>query len=550
MAHISLYRKWRPQTFDDVVGQERVTRTLRNAVAAGRVAHAYLFSGHRGTGKTTTARILAKALNCEQGPTPDPCNVCEQCRSIGDGYSLDVIELDAASNRGIDEIREIREKVRLSPAAGRYKVYILDEAHMLTTEAENALLKTLEEPPSHVVFVLVTTEPHRLPPTILSRCQRFEFRRIPTATIAGRLSRIAAGEGIPAQPSALYRIAQSADGALRDAESLLDQIAGTIDGEITDDAVVRLLGTPDDEMLDMVTCAVRDGDVASALRIASEVADSGQDVRQVLRRLVGHFRDLLILRTVPDGRDLVDVTDERYERLRDDAQAYSAEEILRVISVLSAAESEARWTTQARLSLEMALLRLARPDLDPTLEGLRGRILRLEQQVRGQSPAMTDPQMQAPEPTPADRSPADAATYRPAPTLLPLETISLSIEQVVSHWPRVLEEIKQRRVYTYALVADARPHEIRGDMLTLHLPVGSDFAAETLRDPRHRTLIEEACRIALGTPVRVHFVLEQNPGIQNATPRPDRRMRDPLVEQATHLLGPAVSFRSFDTPEQ
>ncbi|MER3461291.1 MAG: DNA polymerase III subunit gamma/tau, partial [candidate division GAL15 bacterium] len=262
MAHLSLYRRWRPQAFDDVVGQEAVTRTLRGALASGRISHAYLFSGYRGTGKTTTARILAKALNCQQGPTPDPCNRCAACRAIGEGSSLDVVELDAASNRGIDEIREIRERVRLAPAASRYKVYILDEAHMLTTEAENALLKTLEEPPPHVVFVLVTTEPHRLPTTILSRCQRFEFRRIPTALVVERLSRIAREEGLQATPGALQLIARAADGALRDAESILDQLASSAEGPITEADVVRLLGFVEDEVVDTVIRAVQEADAA------------------------------------------------------------------------------------------------------------------------------------------------------------------------------------------------------------------------------------------------------------------------------------------------
>ncbi|MDR7602092.1 MAG: DNA polymerase III subunit gamma/tau, partial [Armatimonadota bacterium] len=306
-AHITLYRKWRPGTFEEVVGQERVTRTLQNAIAQGRIVHAYLFSGHRGTGKTTTARILAKALNCVQGPTPHPCGECTQCRTIAEGTSLDVIELDAASNRGIDEIREIRDKVRLLPAQGRYKVYILDEAHMLTDQAENALLKTLEEPPPHAVFVLVTTEPHRLPATILSRCQRFEFRRVPTSLIAQRLRTLAEREGIVIEEEALQWIARSADGALRDAEAILDQLMAWAGDRITGEDVVRLLGTLEEDLVDRVVAALRARDVSSVLRIAAEAVESGRDVRQVLRRLVEHFRDLLVARVAPDARNLLEV---------------------------------------------------------------------------------------------------------------------------------------------------------------------------------------------------------------------------------------------------
>jgi len=540
MAHLSLYRRWRPQSFDDVVGQEAVTRTLRGAIASGRVGHAYLFSGHRGTGKTTTARILAKALNCEQGPTPDPCNRCAACRSIGEGTSLDVIELDAASNRGIDEIREIRERVRLAPASSRYKVYILDEAHMLTTEAENALLKTLEEPPAHVVFVLVTTEPHRLPTTILSRCQRFEFRRIPTALIVERLARIAREEGLQVTPGALQLIARSADGALRDAESVLDQLAASVEGPITEADVVRLLGLLEDEVVDAVTRAVRDGDAAAVLRVAAQVAESGRDPRAALRRLLSHFRDLLLLSTSPELGDLVDAPGERVAQLAEQARAFRPEELLRAISVLAAAEGEVRWSGQPRLSLELALLRLARPDLDPTVEGLRGRVLRLEQMLQAREdgrPEAAPPASQAPparRPVEAD-GPAVQST-------LPVEP-ALDLEAVVSRWPRVLEEVKARRAYTFALLADARPVAVDGDQLVLELAAGGEFAASTLEDPRHRNLVAEAVRQAFGRGLRLRFVV-------GAPQRPPQPAPDPLVEQATHLLGPAVAFRPFETPEE
>src|SRR3990172_3696057 len=240
MSHVSFYRKWRPKSFDELIGQERVTRTLQNAIRTNRVVHAYLFAGHRGTGKTTTARILAKALNCVQGPTPTPDNTCPNCEAIGGGYSVDVIEIDAASNRGIEEIRELRDRIRLTPTEGRYKVYIIDEAHMLTTEAANALLKTLEEPPGHAVLVLVTTEPHRLPPTILSRCQRFDFRRVSQKEIIVRLRHIAETEGFRIEDQALVLIGGTADGSVRDAESILDQLAAYAEGPITGADVISV----------------------------------------------------------------------------------------------------------------------------------------------------------------------------------------------------------------------------------------------------------------------------------------------------------------------
>lgn len=539
MAHLSLYRKWRPQSFDDVVGQEAVTRTLRSAIASGRVAHAYLFSGHRGTGKTTTARILAKALNCTQGPTPDPCNRCAPCVAIGEGTSLDVIELDAASNRGIDEIREIRERVRLAPASSRYKVYILDEAHMLTTEAENALLKTLEEPPAHVVFVLVTTEPHRLPATILSRCQRFEFRRIPTTLVVERLSRIAQQEGVQISPGALQLIARAAEGALRDAESVLDQLASSTDAPIQERDVVRLLGLLEDEVVDAATEAVRAQDAAAALRLAAQVADSGRDPRSALRRLALHFRDLLALHTCPDLQDLVDAPPDRIPGLVEQARNFQPEQLLRAISVLTSAEGEARWSPQPRLVLELALLRLARPDLDPTVEGLRGRVLRLERMLAGRE----EPVPPGPKPTGANFPPPRQADGPGVQSELPIQP-EVDLESVVRCWPHVLEEIKARRAYTFALLSDGKPVEVRGDQLVVEFPAGSQFAVETLEDVRHRELVEGALRQSVGRHLRVRFVVTEEAMASPAAPR------DPLVEQATYLLGPPVAFRPLEQPDE
>ncbi len=525
-THLTLYRKWRPAVFEEVVGQEQVTRTLQNAIAQGRIVHAYLFSGHRGTGKTTTARILAKALNCEAGPTPHPCGVCAACRAITDGTSLDVIELDAASNRGIDEIREIRDKVRLLPASCRYKVYILDEAHMLTDQAENALLKTLEEPPPHAVFVLVTTEPHRLPATILSRCQRFEFRRIPTPLIVQRLRMLAEREGLVIEEAALQLIARSADGALRDAEAVLDQLAAFAAGPITREDVVRLLGSLEEDLLDRVVDAVRAQDAASALRLAAEVAESGRDVRQVLRRLVEHFRDLLVVRVAPEDRSLVEVPDDRYRALLGQAEGFSEEELLRAIQVLSAAEADARWSTQPRLNLELALLRLARPEVDPTLEGIRARLERLERALRG-----------VPEPAETSRE------ETPEPPPKPQGDEGL-LEQVTGRWGEILEGIKRRRAYTHALMSDARPVAVEGGSLVIQVATGGSFAATTLSDPRHRAVVEEAIQQVLGVGVRVRFTTPP----ENTLP-PEQ---DPLVQQATHLLGPLVEFRPFasETPSE
>ncbi|HLJ60558.1 MAG TPA: DNA polymerase III subunit gamma/tau [bacterium] len=378
MSHVSFYRKWRPQTFEDVFGQERVTRTLQNAIASNRIVHAYLFCGYRGTGKTTTARLLAKALNCERGPTPTPCNVCANCRAISEGASLDVIEIDAASNRGIDEIRDLREKISRVPVGSRYNVYIIDEAHMLTTEAANALLKTLEEPPAHAVLVLVTTEPHRLPPTITSRTQRFDFKRIPQATIVDRLRAIATSEGFTVEEDALHLIARSADGALRDAESLLDQLSAFCQGTVTTADVLAVLGVIEEEVTQELADAIIGGDGARCLVIAARVIDEGRDVRQILRSLIEQFRDLLVVAVVDEPRGVVETSDARLASLRAQSARLAPAAIIQKIRMLAAAEAEARLTTQPRIALEMALLRVSRPEMDPTLDGLTARVEALE----------------------------------------------------------------------------------------------------------------------------------------------------------------------------
>ncbi len=410
---MSFYRKWRPQTFEDVFGQERVIRTLQNAISSGRIVHAYLFCGYRGTGKTTTARLLAKALNCEHGPTPTPCNVCVNCRAISDGTSLDVIEIDAASNRGIDEIRDLREKITRVPVGSRYNVYIIDEAHMLTTEAANALLKTLEEPPAHAVLVLVTTEPHRLPATITSRTQRFEFKRIPQATIVERLRTIAGEEKFTIDDDALRLIARSADGALRDAESLLDQLGAFGQGTVTTADALAVLGVVEEEVTQELADAIIAGDAARCLVAAGRAVDEGRDVRQLLRGLVEQFRDLLVVAVVAEPQGILETSDARLASLRAQSARINPAAVTQKIRLLAAAEAEARQTTQPRIVLEMALLRAARPEMDPSLEGLAARVAALEH--GGASPR--DAAGAPPAPTPVEAPPPPAGAARRAPSV-------------------------------------------------------------------------------------------------------------------------------------
>lgn len=366
MEYVSLYRRWRPQKFAEVVGQRHVVLTLQRAITQGRVGHAYLFAGPRGTGKTTVARILAKALNCRQGPAPEPCLRCDVCQAIAAGSCLDVIEMDAASNRGVDEVRHLRENVGLAPAQGRTRVYIIDEVHMLTTEAFNALLKTLEEPPPHVLFVLATTEPHRLPLTITSRCQRFEFRRLDTREMVARLKEVAAREGIPASDDALGAVARYAEGSLRDAISLLDQLTAYSAEGITQETVWAVLGRAPLEMLSELGRALAGGDAVQVLSLIDEASARGLDMRQVLRDLAAYLRDLSVLATCGDGASLLYLPPGEVAQARGEAGQFPVERWWELATGLARAEGEVRWTSQPRLALELALLRLVADRVCPS----------------------------------------------------------------------------------------------------------------------------------------------------------------------------------------
>ena len=374
MSYTALYRKFRPATFEDVKGQDHIVTTLKNQIRANRAGHAYLFCGTRGTGKTTIAKIFAKAVNCENPAEGSPCGECALCRAIAAGASMNVIEIDAASNNGVDNIREIVDEVTYSPAEGKYKVYIIDEVHMLSIGAFNALLKTLEEPPSYVIFILATTEVHKIPITILSRCQRYDFRRISIDTIAGRLKELTDKEQVQIEEKAVRYIAKTADGSMRDALSLLDQcIAFHFGQELTYDKVLDVLGAVDTEVFSRMLRIVLDGNVTGAIGLLEEIVIQGRELVQFIADFTWYLRNLLLLKTADGIEDIIDVSTENLERLKEEARMAEYDVIMRYIRVLSELSGQVRYAAQKRILIEMGLIKLCRPSMETDVQSLTDR---------------------------------------------------------------------------------------------------------------------------------------------------------------------------------
>ena len=428
MAYVALYRRWRPQDFDSLVGQEHIRITLENAIRSDKIAHAYLFAGPRGTGKTSTAKIFAKALNCVQGPTLHPCNTCSSCVGITDGSSMDVVEVDAASNRGIDEIRDLRETVKFAPVEGKYKVYIIDEVHMLTTEAFNALLKTLEEPPSHVVFILATTEPHKIPATIHSRCQRYDFRRITQGDLLVRLQEVAAAGGMNVEEDALRLIAAQADGGLRDALSLLDQCASmATDGHVSEALVRNLLGLVGHEWVWSMTEHLGKKDAAALLEGLEEMLSLGREAKQMAVEWAGYLRDVMLYQAAPGMEKWQDCSGGMREKLAEHAQQLPQSAIMQAVRRLGEAIQEARWAVDARIPLEMALLALCRGEEEKgDWDGLAQRVQALETAI-AQGGAASSSLRPA-----AETAPVRRFETQPEPARRPAAPVAAKVTSAVS----------------------------------------------------------------------------------------------------------------------
>jgi DNA polymerase-3 subunit gamma/tau len=489
----ALYRKYRPQSFGDVVGQEAVVRTLKNAIAADQVRQAYLFAGPRGTGKTSMARILAKSLNCAQGPTPEPDGTCHACVAIAAGSSLDVIEMDAASQRGIDDIREIRDRVVLQPVEGRYKIYILDEAHQLTDAAWNALLKLIEEPPPHLVFVFCTTDLSKVLPTVRSRCQTFAFQRPRLQDLVTVLTRVAEGEQIDAPPQALSLVARAARGSFRDATSTLDQLSSATEGKVTVQAVLQLLGTVEEEALFRLCDLVIDRDTAGALTFVEELSEQGNDLGRLVSELIEHLRHLLLVQHMGEVPESLPVTEEARERLRAQANQLGEPTVIRLIDLLAVAVDDMRQGGDPRLPLELALVKVTRPGADLSRESTAYRL----EQLESRAPA---PPSHMPAGRPPETAPAAA-----------VEPPDIELEQLQEAWSRtIVPAVAERSIPISTVLGEARPADLEGNTLTVEFPANASFHRQLAEEPKNATLLADALYEVTGRRLALAFAVGED----------------------------------------
>ncbi|MGG3883969.1 DNA polymerase III subunit gamma/tau [Brevibacillus panacihumi] len=562
MAYTALYRVYRPQTFEDVVGQEHVTITLRNALREGRLSHAYLFNGPRGTGKTSAAKIMSKAVNCEQPQDGEPCNECATCRAITEGSVTDVLEIDAASNRGVEEIRDIRDKVKFAPSDVRYKVYIIDEVHMLTTEAFNALLKTLEEPPSHVLFILATTEPHKLPATIISRCQRFDFHRIPLQVMVNLLNKICLSQGVRVEEQALQLVAKLAEGGARDALSLLDQAISYSKDEVRASDIMQITGTVAQSYFSTLALHIVERDVAKVMEQFDRVMVQGKDPEQFLQDFLYYYRDMLLLKTAPQLEEIIERTmiDDQFVEV---AQKHTLPELYAKIEVCNQALTQLKWSTYARVLVELTLVKLCQPVASTTVEAAVGaspgeapgsadvsslsnriRVLeeRLAQILSGQAGIQSP--AKAEEPRKAEPRRTAASTSGSRTPLNKVREVAKSLDhnltrQVQGQWSQILSDLKKIKIQHQAWLVNGQPVAAGADAVVVVFK--SPIHCDKTMEPELKGVVEHVMQTVLGRPLQLLSVMEEEwQSVEQSSTQSDapaEEEQDPFLAEAIKLVG-------------
>lgn len=502
MSYTVFALKWRPNNFDEIVGQKNVVTTLRSALQKNRLAHAYLFAGPRGIGKTSTARILAKALNCKNGPTQEPCGKCSSCLEIAQGRSLDVIEIDGASNTGVEDVRVLRENVKFSPTSGKFKIYIIDEVHMLSTSAFNALLKTLEEPPGFVKFVFATTHPDKIPSTVLSRCQRLDFRRISVIEIIAQLEKIVKAEKIGVEKEVLFAIAKSSDGALRDAESILDQLVSFSKDKVSLKDVISVLGLVEQDALFGITDKIIEKNPKAALDLFNSLVEGGKDISVFLNNLIEHFRNLMVAKVTRGDVKLIDLPQEICDRLLEQSQRLTLEDIFGAFNILANTQEMARRLDSLRITLEVNLIRLAndkKGSFDKELKQATGKILpEKEKTIVKEIPNREIPNKEKSEE--------------------PSEPVSnISLDNIKDIWHNIIESLSRIKMSVASYLSEGELLNLQGNKLTISFSKNHSLHKESLERRENKEIIEKSLLEALNTPLRVHFVLSAQASTQEDT---------------------------------
>ncbi|MGF7058475.1 DNA polymerase III subunit gamma/tau [Brassicibacter mesophilus] len=543
MAHQALYRRFRPKTFDYVLGQEHITTTLKNQIISNNIAHAYLFSGTRGTGKTSTAKILSRAVNCLNNEDGNPCNECEVCKGILDDSIMDVVEMDAASNNSVDDVRELREKAKYPPSKCRYKVYIIDEVHMLSKGAFNALLKTLEEPPKHLIFVLATTEPQKLPATILSRCQRFDFKRITVNDIVKNMNTICDEIGINIEEKALQLIGRNSDGAMRDALSILDQCISFAEDEITYEYVLSILGIVNNDLIFEITDSIIGNKADKSLELVDTIVQNGKDIHQFIKDLISHFRNLMIVKTSNYVENIIDGSEELISQLKEQAQKIELNSIITFLSILSDAENQSKWSSQPRIILEVSIIKMMNTPSVAAIDVLWQKINELEEKL--ENGAVIAKQTKSISNTKSenksiriekedivtqvnDNPKKEVPDYSNKASVLS----DISINKIKADWENILKRIKSEKISLHALIMEGKPTSFKNNVLSIAFGEGFGFHKDAIEKPDNKGFIQNIISSYLNANIEIKFIMDID-----VSEKEDEKEGQALVDKAISIFG-------------